>query len=231
MLLSDVVDYLQYGDLAQLYGGGGLVESYPRLFTTINMGLIELHKRFPLKIKEVIIKAYPQVATYVLHSDHAASNNSNVLSSTYYIDDSPYPGFKFQDDIIQIKSIYTERGEELPLNDKYKIYSLFTPTYNSIQIPYAEEENAYAIQYKALPEKIDTTITNITNITIDLPHHLMECLSAYVAHRFLATVSSNPNESLNYYSKFEKACNDVNRLGLFNKDILTNVKLWSNAWV
>jgi hypothetical protein len=240
MTLSEVIDYFKYGDLAQVFLGTGddIEESnLKRLISNINVGTTELYKRFPLSIKEVIVQQYPEISRYSLTQEHSEANKANYLlehpttpDSWFYIMDSVYE--PFTGDVLVIDSVFTEEGEELPLNDEYRTYSVFTPSYNTLIIPFSESENAVSVIYKANPPIIKYEENmDLEHTEVALPIHLLEPLSSFVAHRVFANTGSNPNESMMFLTKYTNSCNNIDLFGLVNKESVSNLKLEVNGWV
>jgi len=221
MLLSEIFNHLSDGELSQLaLGNGDLQEieakNYRKLINYINLGLTELYKRFPIKIKEVVVQQYDHIATYYLHTKYAQTNTASTETYKYIVD---YVADPFDGQVFNIEAVFDEDGQEVPLNDEELLYSIFTPQYNAIQVPYPELENALSVSYRSGPTKIDTSTTDIYNTEVDVPEYLLEPLLTYIAYKAYAGANySNGQEGVNIYSKFLAQCNDVDRFGLTNKD-------------
>ena len=228
MLLSDILESLQYGELSQVSASNFNLnedKDRKRIISNINLGLTEIYKRLPLKLKEVIIQQYPHIATYELLDKFSQTKGTETYK---YIEDSSYDEFH-ESEVIRVDQIYTEDREEIPLNNDRAIYSIFTPTANSLQIPYPEEENAISVIYKAKPKTISVDAPNSTYV--EIPDFLLEPLLTYVASRFLMTVNSETNDTPNYFAKFEGLIQNINMLGLVNKDNFSNEKVYYDGWV
>jgi len=235
MILSEIFDHLTYGELSQLAIGGnntdGIKEAdYKAIVGHINLALTELYKRFPLKLNSVAIQLYDHITNYKLHSDYAITNESSTETYKYIIDSPYYP---FTDDVLMIERVINENAEELPLNDTNEYYSLFTPMYNVVQVPYPDLDNAIEVQYKAAPTKIDTTVDGFDPDTTEvvIPNHMLEPLLTYVAYRIYTGNKLNKGSDIsNLYSKFNALCAEIDYKGLVNKDINTNLNFWRNGW-
>jgi hypothetical protein len=238
MLLSEVFDYLSYGELRQVFVGGddGGVQpaKYPQLVTNINLGLIELYKRFPINTRELTLQLYSHITMYTLHTDFAQSD-PNVSGETYkYILDDDAPENNFTDDILLITHVYNEIGEEFPLNDLDIETSVFTPTPTTLQMQYPDSENTLSVIYRAYPEKIAYVgLTDPTTVTLALPAQFLEALTAFVAYRHFAplNVGQENGDANFYYAKFEAACNLINHLGTLNQDTNMNMKFQERGWI
>lgn len=238
MLLSDIFEYLSYGELAQVsLGGGGThetginAEDYPKLVRNINMGLIELHKRFPIKQDEVLIQLYSHITNYRLHKDFAESN----LAST-----EPYKYIKdanlrvpFQQDVILIRHVYDELGDEFPLNDLNDTVSLYTPQQDILQVPFPDNENTLSIIYRAGPIKINHIgLSRPELVEVDLPDQFLEALCAYVAFRIFSSLNLGEGnaEANSHYGNFERSCALIKNEGLYVADTNQNTKFGDGKW-
>jgi len=231
MLLSELLESLSLVELSQLAVSGEStraipIDMYPIVITHINSALSQLYSKFPLKHRQVIIQQYAHIANYVLHDRYARSNTTST--ETYkYIMDSEFD--IFTNDVISVDRVFNENGDEVSLNNADDYYSVFTRVYNVIQTPYPEDENAWTVIYRASPTKIDVNIEDPSTVEVEFPPHMLEALSAYVAHKALSTI--NPDASSTAIGKFLRLCEDMDKYGLYNRDFNTNLKLWRNGWV
>jgi hypothetical protein len=226
MLVSEFKEYLAYGELSQLNVGDLLdtSEHYPRMISSINLGLMELYKRFPVNLKEVNIQLYDEITEYVLHSSHVITNMPvNGDPKDYYILDD------FNNDLIRIESVFDDLGEEIAINDETAEYSIFTIAHNIIKYAYPEDDSTLLIQYRASAVKLDSDADDDSDI--DIPPQFTEALVNYVAYRMFAAINMNSAEAVNYYAKFEAACALLNNYGLWHKDAKTNDKLTNAGWL
>ena len=236
MLLSDIFNDLRHGELLHMYMGGSEIdgiaaEDWPKLVSHINMGLTALHKRFPIRFQEVIIQQYEEIQTYYLRSKYAVSN---LLSNepVKYLMDSDYEPFK--DNVLKIESVFSEYGEERPINDDNNNRSVFTPQFDAVTKPYNVSENAMAVVYRANHDKIIVTDDfNPDAIEVDLPITLIEPLLFFVANRVLNGMGAGNNiqEANHFLSKYELACAQVEMYGLVNKESPSNIRLEKSGWV
>lgn len=234
MRLSYIFEQLTYGELSQLSLGGsdniGIQASdYVSIMPYINLALTELYKRFDLKTSEVIIQQYDEIQLYTLHSDYAETNIASQKPYKYIMDSVYQP---FLDDVLKIENVSNEDGEELYLNDSTAVWTINTPAFNVIQIPYPEKENILLVTYKANHKIISVDdITDPADMEIEIPHTLLEALLYYIAHRKYANLhTENDPEVNNLLAKFEASCARVNSLGLLNDDNTVNTKLDNNSW-
>lgn len=230
MQLSEIFDDLSYLDLNQLGIGGDLEggiqsENFPKVISAINLAANSLYSKFPLRKVQIAIQQYDHITSYILDRKYAFSNDESTETYKYIID-SPYE--PFNNDVIYVDKVFNEIGEELPLNDNDFYYSIFTPKYNVVQVPYPDAENALYVEYRATPVKIETDNTDLT-VNVEIPEHLREAMLFYVAHKLYAPI--DPNLSVGYFNKYTEFCNQVDYYGLVNRDMNTNLKLERNGWV
>ena len=229
MLLAEFKEYLAYGELSQLFIGDKLLNAtqFPRIISAINLGLIELYKRFPIKIKELDIQLDSSNAEYTLHSSKSITKmptGGNPVD--FYILDSL--GNPFKDDLLKIDAIFDFNEEELPLNDEAESNSLFTTSHNVIKHP-APDSSILLIKYRASATALPPCATELDYL--DIPPQFTEALVLYVAYRTFAAINMNSAEAVNYYAKFEAACALLNQQGLWHKAASTNMRLVDRGWL
>jgi len=152
MLLSTIFEQLTYGELANLPVSGELntpgiqVQNYPAIISHINMGLTELYKTFPLKRDEVTVQQYDHIETYYLRKKYAQTNDDS--DETYkYIEDTQFE--PFLGNVLVIDEVVNEDGQVLFKNDDTEYWSVFTPTFDAVQVPFADSSNMMIVTYRA----------------------------------------------------------------------------------
>jgi len=119
--VKDVIEYAKHSELNQL----AVKDDLDALLAYINLGVLELYKRFNLKNKEVLVELKENITTYTL-----------------------------PEDCIKIEAIYNNLGMQLPINEENDIYAVMTPTYNTIQVPFPIAGVVLSIIYVAAPTKV-----------------------------------------------------------------------------
>lgn len=233
--LADVFEQLSAGELAQLSLGGWEGKTVPekdrsRVISHINMGLIALYTRFWISSKEVIIQIYDHIQTYELDRKFAITNKLSVEPYRYIIDSVYQP---FENDVLKIEQVFNEGGELMFLNDMTQPWSVFTPSYKTLQIPFPEKHNSMVVHYRAGHKKIVLAEhQDPAEVEIHLPLQLLEPLLFYVAHRAFASLNSDQNqEGNNYFKKYENACKAVELKGLLMETSYGNHRLDQNGWI
>jgi len=134
MTIQDVIDDVAQGELKQL----SVKDDPVAVISYINLGLIELYKRFSLRTEEVVIP----------------------LSATKTI-------YTLPDDCQSILEVLDEKGDWYSINDEDDALSILTPSYNTIQVPNPEDGAAISIIYSALPVRVQVT-TDILPLPLSL---------------------------------------------------------------
>ena len=244
MLLSDLFDQLTYGELSTLsmgsIEGAGLQEcDYPKIIPHINLGLAEIYKRFPIKIREVDVQQDASIQTYFLQSKYAVSNLESVEPIKYIIDTPSNP---FTDTVLRIESIFNADGEETRFTDDAQEYSQtdresfwlrHTPSYDAIYLPYPEAGKLVHVYYRASHPVLETIGLNPYTTEVDIPVSLLEALLYFIASRILSNINTDgtTGEGNNYMMKFEASCRKVQESNVNNIYNNINNKLDNNGWV
>ena len=223
MKLKQLFEYLTLGELRQLGIGGYEAhkaiqeKDYQEVVSHVNLGLMNLYTRFPLLEKEVVLETRPDQQVYVLSSKYAEPNEG------WYIQGA------FEDDLIRINSAYL--GEvELPINDEYSPTSIYLPSYNSIQIPFATGSEQVSIIYRAKPEVVPLDL----EYEIPVPEVLTEALLVYVEYRIRKSMGGEQGTVLGQQAlqMFEMFCGEVERKNILNNaDNSVCVRARTRGWV
>ncbi len=240
--LNEIFEDLAYGELAQLFVGGegtGVpTAEYPKIISATNLALTALYSRFPLNEKQLDIQQYENIAIYHLDIKYAQSNADSDEPIKYILDTVERP---FLDDVIRITAAFNEVGEEVPLNDENAINSTdgldnswFTPSYDSVQIPYPVSTNICSFVYRAKHVKIPLTTTDANLVEVEVPESLREALLTYIGARVYSSRGSESALGLSQvlFAKYESICLEVEQRNLLlNGSSATNIKLEINGWV
>lgn len=214
MTLDDFIEELCLGELSNLYlGEQGLVELSPlrrkKLVAYTNQGLKALCSRFKLVQKELIIQGMDHVSLYYLRPEHSMTRGTAVNK---YIDDrycDPFCG-----DVIKILSVYNVGGKEFPLNDHGKSDSLFTPSFDTLQITHPIQGQGYSVIYQSLHPKLTDDSDGCKEF--HLPPMLEEALMAFVAGKVYNHMNGEANKatSKEHMATFEAKCIEAGTLDM-----------------
>ena len=235
MLLEDVFDHLTYGELFQLSIGGAeeggfiAVDDYPKIVPHINLGLLELFKRFPLHTKSIDVLQDSTISKYILKAEY--SINSGSAQPVKYLLDSA--GDVFTDTVLKIEEVFDIDGVNIPLNDRNNEDSYYTPTYNTLLVPVPDDTTTVKVTYRAAHDKIIVAGLDPATTEVDIPSSLLESLLYFVASRVQAGVLSmdGQNESLMHLQKFEASIAKIKELDLINDDEFISSRVIDNGWV
>lgn len=200
MTVQEVIDMAKFGELRNLKLGNledRAIVSY------INLGLIELYKRFPLSVKETMIELVEGG-----NSEYTLPNDCMWLVSAYgeVPEDEPYTEYN-----------------ELTINDENDPLSVNTVSWNTVQIPLGIEGSYVSLIYVAAPDatqKIlyDEAGTYLTE-ELQLPAQLIESLLFYIGYRAHGAMDGNvQSESNTHYMRFDKSCQKIKTEGMFTDD-------------
>ena len=168
----------------------------PIVVSYINLGLIELYKRFQLRSAEAIITMESATTLYTLDAtDSRVSMSSDA-------------------EIMVIQEAYDESGGVLTINVESDELGILTPSYNQVQIPNPAEGEKIAIIYLAGP----TYVTSVAQ-QLSIPISLLEAMLHYVGYRAHGSVDGNIQaENNTHYQRFEASVARAKTLGLVTAD-------------
>lgn len=201
MTVNQVIDLAKNGELKNI----AVREDTIAVLGFLNLGLIELYKRFPLNTKEVII---------TLGSDGTIDDPYTMISDTIY---------EMPDDYMYILEAYQEVPAHsnalvstVSVNDEDDPLSINTVSWNRVQIPVTTTGSYISLIYAGAPTYL--TITDVDE-RLELPPQLLNALLQYIGYQGHASVNPNQQESNNtYYQRFEVACSQAETLGVITSD-------------
>ena len=209
MIVGDVLDLAKASELQTL----AVRKDDKSILGYINLGLLELYKRFPIETKEVILELESGTSEYILPSDcmYLVSAYSEVP------EDSELPYI------------------ELPINEEDHPLSVNTVSWNKVQVPQAVDGAYISLIYVASPEMIRYDEVSESHLMQDIPipPQMIEALLHYVGYRaHAATDGDIEAENTTHYTRFEASCARIEKSGLFTSDDLNmNGRIEDNVWV
>lgn len=234
MLLSEIFDYLTNGELSQLsiggFGDGGIsATDQGKVIAGINMGLIKLYERFPIRTRELVLQMYDGITLYTLTSDFAVSNTGSAEDPKYIIDTAEKP---FEDDILKITNVFNEEAYEHALNDVEEEYSVYTPESNILQIPFAIADVTMSVIYRAKPIVIALDVADPTAVEVDIPFQLLDALTAFIAYKVFApmNIGVEGGDTNSYLTLFETLCAQSVVYGMMPNDNTANLRFDDGGW-
>lgn len=234
MKITDLFRRLAYGELSNLSisgdGSGVIVsEKHPQLIGYVNDALLNLHSRFVLSEKSVIVEQVAIVVTYELRRKFAqsAQPTSGTGGVAYaYIKDML--GDPFTGDVIRILEVHDSDGNERPLNDRARTDSVFTPMPDVLQVPRPEEGQALALLYQArhpviLDEATDA-VPDLLDQEVNIPFALEGALQRMIASSVYSHMNGQENilKSQEYLQAAEAICAGVEMKDLASQSQTTS---------
>jgi hypothetical protein len=216
MTVSDVIDLAKYGELKTL----SVKDNHKAVIGYMNLGLIELYKRFSLSLKEWVIEM--------------------VENQTIYGEEDPeHPENTFPTDLLHIIAAYDEKipGEmsdaTLPVNDEFCVLAVNHVQWNRIQIPYPVDGVHVSIIYRSAPDLLKFYPLDPNNPdeeqadpatmkqVVPIPYTMLEPLLYYIGYRGHTSMEANvQGESATHYTRFEQSCARIENMGLVTADSL-----------
>lgn len=204
MKITDVIQLAKNGKLKNL---PSIANSEDTILGFINTGLLELYKRFPLKVNEYIVELQNGVTIYDMPSDY-----------------------------MWIVAVYGEvvdgrlvTVEVMPVNEEDNPMSINTINYNQIQVPVSVTGAYISVIYMATPPYIYKTTTGYGYLDVNaveheivdvpIPPQMIGALLDYIAYEANDTLTTTGElENRAFYQKFEASCNRIEQRGMYTSD-------------
>ena len=218
MLLSMVLSQARNGELKQLSSKDKTDEV---VIDFINMAMIALYSRFVLKTQEAVIALRSTKTIYNLDGSDA---DVTVAGAT--IEGGT---------VMVITEAYEENGVSIGVNDSSNVYSIFTPSYNQVQVPMVEDNSYISIIYKTNPVVVSFTDDgsgNAVDTNVDLPIQLLEPLLHYIGYRAHGSVDGSiSTENNTHLQRFRASCNDIEKLGTLMQEDMNGLTVRDKGYV
>jgi hypothetical protein len=186
MLLQDLLDTARYSELH----GTAIKDNNQAIISFLNLGMLELYKRFPLSQNEYAITVGNTTASYAL------PDNFMYVLSVY--DDAVLDG--------------EGKPVELPINDSSQETSIYFPSHKIVQVPAYEGRTTVSVIYVGKPESY--TINDLAS-EVDIPETLIECLIHYISYKaHLGIRGDGQAENNAHWARFERSCKQALDLGV-----------------
>jgi len=206
MTISEVLDAVKACELKQL----GVVlnlnstdvaiqeQAMKDILTYIDLGLVELYKRFNLRTEETVI--------------------TMVEGQTFYTLDEaqPYIG-SMPGRFNHVLGCFDEVGNNYTLNDENDALTILNPIWNQLQVPNPVGGEALYVIYNSAQDRINWNTDYATTIaqTIPLPPYMLEALLLYIGYRGNSSLDATLQTDNNtYYMRFEASCANVEKFGV-----------------
>lgn len=175
----------------------------------INLGLLELYKRFTLRVEEWVITLEDNVSYYT------APNGFMWIVAAY--------GEVSEDSVEEVNI--------LPVNEEDNPLSINTVGWNKVQIPLSVTGAFVSVIYAATPEKWYTELD--MDIELDMPPQMIDALLAYIGWKANSSISAEGQGEGNvWYQRFEASCNNILVKGFANNnDMFMNHRINMRGFV
>ena len=229
MTLDEIINDLKYSELKQLGIAKQLSSTSDvtktaaerEILVHLNLALTELYKRFDLRTEETVITLVEGQTLYTLSTANVYNDPANLSG---YLS-------AFTDKFNHVLGAYDEEGKEYRLNDENDALAIFTPSYNSVQVPNPIAGEAVYIVYSAAPDTV-AWADDLTSIDIPLPPAMKEALLHYIGYRgHTGKDGSVDKENNTHYMRFEASCNRLLSLGMFTNDAIHGHTLSNKGFV
>jgi hypothetical protein len=210
MIVSEAIDLLQESELKQLK----VKDNKVAILGYINMGILELYKRFVLWQAEAVLTMTTDKYLYSL--DGTDPDVAMDLSDHYFL---------------QVDEVWDEDGDGLSINDESDPLGVATPKFNQIEIPPIgwTLDAQLSMVYRAAPKFLAHEKEEVP-----LPPQFFEALFHYVGfrgHAGVKDVDPNRNNSNPHYKRFERSCDRIKMEGLYTEDSLNSSKFENRGFV
>jgi len=186
MIVQDIVNAAKVSEL----GNTALKDNTEAILTFMNLGLLELYKRFPIKTSEITYNVGTSTSMYALPSNYM------------------YPLEAYGED--KDGNISTE--EKIGINEESDETSIFFPNHKQIQIPSTLDTSRVSVIYVAKPESY--TLNDLDS-EVDLPETLIEALLHYIGYKaHLGIRGDGQAENNAHYMRFDASCRKARELGV-----------------
>lgn len=207
MIIKDAIELIRSSILRNQVKVG---EDSTALLGFINMGVLELHKRFRLAFGEAVITTAP--GKYVYRLDGIDADVSIDLA-----------GFE----VLAIEQLLDDEYEPVGLNVSVDPKSSKILSYNTIKIGQLEESPSFTVIYRTSPE-----FSILASETIPLSSVFFDALFHYVGYQAFLSVNGEENTQHNLHKKrFEDSVQRISSLGLYQQNDLKTDKLAERTFI
>jgi len=212
MTAQDVINLAKGAELKQL----AVKNDEVTVLGYLNLGLLELYKRFPLEEAEAIITLRDGKTTYKLDGVDAdvsmdAGKELLVISGAY----------------TTIKDGNIVKVVPMTINDEDDATGIDTPSFNTVEVPAVATGALISIIYRVVP-KFLTALTEV----VPMPPQLLEALLNYIGYRGHGSINGElKTENQSHYVRFENSCKRVILDGLLTTDDLISKKFYKRGFV
>jgi hypothetical protein len=212
-------------------------EHYEKVYNIINLGILEIYKRFNFLENELTLHITPNTRNYYLRAARVAPLAS-ITEALYIEEPLDTNGFL---NIIKIKSAYDSSGNELRINNSISSAELLpiiielSP--DTLQITNILTPQAISVLYQAYPNKLTLAdCDNPGSYELHISDIIIDPLISYIAAKTFKPTgandsTANADKSASYEQQYELACQKLDMYGLYIPDHTEKENFNSNGWV
>lgn len=240
IILQDLFNILATGVYANTtFSNAGSIlkeEHYDKVSNLINLGVLEIYKRFKFLENELVLHTNLNTSQYYLRPSKVAA--IDAISETNYIEQSlETEGFL---NIIKLTAAYDSNGTELRINGSNS-YPSELPTIvelapDILRITNIITPQPLCIRYQSYPNKL--TVQQYSNPGVhefNIPDIVIDPLVSYIAAKTFKPMgandsTANADKSASYEQQYELACQKLAMYGLSVQDCTDRDTFDSNGW-
>jgi len=238
ILLREVFSLLAGGEFAHINlskdkNGAILETEYNRIINALNLGMVEIYKRFKLLETEIVLHVNPDTKTYYIREEYVAPS-SGVTSTRYIERPFQYDGHL---NLIEISSVFDDSGYEFKLNNRYQIPQVKLTSEDTLVITGLESDQKFYVTYQSYPSPIALNDDfNINIYQLPISRNIVEALLYYTAGRIFKSMgannsTANADKGESYNHKYELSCQKLNMFGLHIEDNDKEDTFTRDGWV
>lgn len=204
MTVRQVIDLAKTSEL----NGLAIANKDDVILGFLNLGVLELYKRFTLRNEEYVVELVDGVDVYTMPADFMW-----IVAAYGEVD---------------IRS--TEVVNQLPINEEDNPLSINTIGWNKVQIPVSVGGAFVSIIYVASPEVY--TLEDV-NSEIAIPPQMTEALLNYIGYKGNSAIDSGvQTEDNTWYARFEASCGKLREYAMVTSDdMYMNKRLSTRGFV
>lgn len=224
MLLTMILDQARNAELKQLSVKDKTDEV---VISYLNTALVALYSRYDIKTEEALVSLKTGKTLYKFDSTDP---------------DVTVAGLPMVDgDVLVISAAFGEMGIPLTINDVNDPLSVFTPSYNNLQVPLSIDDAYISIIYRQNPTLLNASLCDETTgellpenslYDVELPQQLLEPLLHYIGYRAHGSVhGAMADENNIHYMRYVASCKTVDTTGVMSLSNLSSRDVQSKGFV
>ena len=204
MTIRQAIDLAKSGKLKN----SNIVNDDVAILGALNLGLIELYKRFPLRVDEAIITLRDAKTEYKLDGTDVDVSLPTGSRFMWVV-----AAYQEVEDAIDENKVTTE---QIPVNEEDNPLSVQTVSWDTIQVPVTNSGAYISVIYAAAP---DLLVAGDLDDALPLPPQMLEPLLEYMCYQANSTLDAEIDTD-KYYQRFEASCSRIEMRGMTTSDDL-----------